>query len=262
VFDPYDAGRHSRRTRQQRKAALRAGRHFGGHAGTACPTRSVVRRRPGCSKRGTRVSLRRPVSAAGTFRRSFLCPVDALRSLACGNHRKRKVVKPAGVDAVVLLVRVAEGTAGVGVTDSDGGRGGFATGMADWPGGHCRPACRLCPAVSLSRPGCGGVLPHRASLRSHQPGSPWKPRGSVRGPGPGSAQSSSCRVRRDCPWFPSSFTALRGCGLVPPPGGKSTGTGSPGARYLMRPPRWSRRRRAAARGSPRRRSGRPTAGRW
>jgi hypothetical protein len=42
-----------------------------------------------------------------------------------GNHRKRKVVKPAGVNAVVLLVRMVEGTAGVGVTDSDGGRAGL-----------------------------------------------------------------------------------------------------------------------------------------
>ena len=51
--------------------------------------------------------------------------------------------------------------------------GAGCCGHGRWPGGSGRPACGsgvLCPCPV---PGCGGVLPRRAALRSHQPGSPW-----------------------------------------------------------------------------------------
>jgi hypothetical protein len=52
-----------------------------------------------------------------------------------------------------------------------------------------------------------------------------------------------------------------GCGLVPPPGGKLRGSAAArGGGYLTRPPRRSRPR--AGPGAGRRRSGRPTPGRW
>jgi len=41
---------------------------------------------------------------------------------------------------------------------------------------------------------------------------------------PTARNRARCTGRRDCPWFPSSCMALRERGLVPPPGGKLTGS--------------------------------------
>ena len=66
------------------------------------------------------------------------------------------------------------------------GRGGVAAGMADGRAGRWPPGLGFVRVMGLSVPGCGGVLPHRASLRSHQPGSPW-----CRGARPGSRQRAT-----------------------------------------------------------------------
>ncbi len=57
VFDPYDAGRHSQRTRQQRRRLCARAGTSAAAPGLRLPTRSVVRP-PGRTQRGTRVSLR------------------------------------------------------------------------------------------------------------------------------------------------------------------------------------------------------------
>ncbi len=88
MFDPYGAERHSRRTRQQREAATRAGRHFGGHAGTA-PNAVPL------SAADRDLASGVPGSRGGDpFRpraRSFLCHGDALKSLSSGNAGLRMV---------------------------------------------------------------------------------------------------------------------------------------------------------------------------
>jgi hypothetical protein len=58
MFDPYSAERHSQRTRQQGRSATRAVPISVSPEGLRRSAWSVVRRRPGCSQRGTRAPLR------------------------------------------------------------------------------------------------------------------------------------------------------------------------------------------------------------
>ena len=169
-----------------------------------------------------------------------------------GNHRKRKVVKPAGVSVAVPLVRVAAGVSGPDVTDGDWGGAGL---LRAWRmAGRTAPAQLPFCVVWLFRPGCAGVLPHRASLRSHQPGSPWC-RGAARVP------TARNRARAGCGGTAHGFRRAHGSTSVrarPAAGRKAYGdSGLPPERgYLMRPPRRSRR------GSGRQRCGHPTSCGW
>jgi hypothetical protein len=100
------------------------------------------------------------------------------------------------------------------------GTGRVAAGVAGWPGGPCLPAGVRVFCVVRS-PVCG-VLLRRASLRSHHRVLPGAAGCAARVPT--ARNRARCTGRRDCPWFPASCMALCLCGLVPPPGGKLTGS--------------------------------------
>ena len=173
-----------------------------------------------------------------------------------GNHRKRKVVKPAGVNVAVPLVRGLPGCAGRMLRMVTGGGAGVAAGMADGRAG------RACPAAVL-RVLRGSVPGARVSCRAVRlyvvinrvlPGAAARP---------GSRQRAIELVQgaAGLPMVSGELMALRPSGLVPPPGGKLTGSpGLPRGGYLMRPPGW--RRRCAGARSARRRCGHPTSCGW
>ena len=144
-----------------------------------------------------------------------------------GNHRKRKVVKPAGVNVAVPLVRVAAGVAGLDVTDSGRGRGGL---LRAWRmAGRAAPARLVfCVVCICSVPGA------RVSCRTVRlcvvinrvlPGAAARP---------GSRQRAIELVQgaAGLPMVSGELMALRLSGLVPPPGGKLTGTAVPRAGFI------------------------------
>jgi hypothetical protein len=104
-----------------------------------------------------------------------------------------------------------------GVTDGGRGRAWFLRAWRDGRAGPSRPAGVL-RVLPCSVPVCG-VLPRRASLRSINRVLPGAAGCAARVPT--ARNRARCTVRRDCPWSPASCVALRLCGLVPPPGGKS-----------------------------------------
>jgi hypothetical protein len=170
-----------------------------------------------------------------------------------GDHRNRKLVKPSGVNCAVLLVGDCGCLPGLkllmvaAVAWAVCGHGGWPGGLAParrGMRGSSRRVAVSCRAVRLYVALTGFSLVPWSRPGSRQRAIELGARGG------GTAQG----LRRAAwPW-------LKG-GLVPPPGGKLTGSaGCPQDGYLMRPPRrsWP----GAGPGSGLRRCGRPRPGRW